>query len=120
MPVIRLLLSWFWSALRTLGRWFYRFGLRLIMERDEEKKAVVSLGRLAFFAVLVQFFILWHRALFSGIVTEAPPGLLEVFYTLAAYVLGTKIVRAGAEALVKRKRPSLLPPRPDEEPPTCP
>jgi len=114
MPSIKLLLGWFWSALRTLGRWFYRFGLRLIMEKDEEKKAVVSLGRLAFAAVLVQFFILWHRALFSGIVTEAPPGLLEVFYTLAAYVLGTKIVHAGAKALGGRRKPQLLPPRPEE------
>jgi len=120
MPILKRLSGWLWIILFTLGRWFYRFGLRLIMERDEEKKPVVSLGRLAFFAVLVQFFILWHRALFSGIATEAPPGLLEVFYTLAAYVLGTKIVRAGAEALGRSKRPPRLPPRPDEEPPTCP
>lgn len=110
MTMARRIWLWIWAV-------FYRYVLRLIMEKDEERKPVVSLGRLAFAAVLIQFFILWHRALFSGMTVECPPGLLEVFYALAAYVLGTKIVRAGAEALGARRKPALLPPKPEEPQP---
>jgi hypothetical protein len=85
------------------------------MEKDENRKPIVSLGRLAFAAVLIQFFILWRRALFSGTEVQCPPGLLEVFYTLAAYVLGTKIVRAGVEAIEARKNQAVLLSR-DKEP----
>lgn len=109
MATTRRVLLFVWAV-------FYRYLLRLIMEMDEERRPVMSLGRLAFAAVLVQFFILWKRALFSGLEVECPPGLLEVFYTLAAYVLGTKIVRAGAEAIGGRRRPPPLPPRPEEMP----
>ena len=53
----------------------------------------VSLGRVCFLAVLGVLFLVWAKSL-AGDSPELPPGIMEVFFVLAAYVFGTKTVSA--------------------------
>lgn len=62
----------------------------LISDTKPNGKLAVSLGRVCFLAVLVFMFVLWRKSLYKPI--EMPPGLLEVFYTLAGYVFGSKAI----------------------------
>jgi hypothetical protein len=59
---------------------------------DKNGVLVVSLGRVSFLVVLGWMLVFWSRWYFTaGAEANLPPGLLEVFYTLAAYVFGSKV-----------------------------
>ena len=69
------------------------------MEEKKDGTLAISLGRTSFVAVLgwlMTYWQSWEPAIVPGganLVT-IPPGLLEVFYALAAYIFGTKLSTA--------------------------
>jgi hypothetical protein len=69
------------------AEWVRRYLGGLILDKRGQYWSI-SLGRVAFVAILVQFFIRWN---FNPDAKELPAGLLEVFGVLAAYVFGSKI-----------------------------
>lgn len=71
-----------WS---TIGDWSKRYVLGIVLSKRGNRWSV-SLGRVAFVAVLIEWFVVWA----SGR-KEMPPGLLEVFGILAAYTFGSKV-----------------------------
>jgi len=79
--------------MESLRHWCWKYIGTLFMEEKQNGKMAVSLGRVTFLAVLAQFFIVWHKAL-TGVEVSIPPGLMEVFYVIAGYTLGTKVVQA--------------------------
>ena len=66
----------------------WKFVGALISDTKQSGEVAVSLGRVCFLAVLIFMFVMWEKSLTEAV--EAPPGLMEVFYTLAGYVFGTK------------------------------
>ena len=76
-----------WQTVKTH---VWKFVGALISDTKPNGEVAVSLGRICFLAVLIFMFILWRKSLYNGI--EMPPGLMEVFYTLAAYVFGSKAI----------------------------
>jgi hypothetical protein len=66
--------------------YLFKFLGGLIMD-DRNGTPVISLGRVALIAVLVQLFIFWHKE-----VPILPAGIMEVFYALTGYVFGSKAV----------------------------
>lgn len=70
----------------------WKFVGALVMDDSKNGKAGISLGRVCFLGVLSVLFVLWFESL-SGKEMELPPGIMEVFFTLAGYVFGTKAVR---------------------------
>ena len=93
-------MSLFRTRLAVLG---WKFFGALFLEQKNTKpnpsKAelksgyAVSLGRITFLIVMGYMIYLWTRSL-SGASASMPPGLLEVFYVLASYIFGGKIVNA--------------------------
>lgn len=71
----------------------WQFVGALISDTKQDGKVAISLGRVCFLAVLVFMFILWSKSI-SEPVETIPPGLMEVFYTLAGYVFGSKAIEA--------------------------
>jgi hypothetical protein len=92
-----------------LRTWTWKYIGTLVMENKGGMMAM-SLGRVAFVAILIQFFMLWHRAISAGTVVELPPGLMDVFYTVAGYTLGTKVVQLFKKGADDGQSP---PPPPD-------
>lgn len=69
-------------------KYVWKFVAALISDTKQNGEVAVSLGRVCFLSVLLFMFFMWYKS-FSGPIEE-PPGLMEVFYTLAGYVFGTK------------------------------
>ena len=82
------------AVIAWLRLWAWKYVGTLFMAPGVGGQMAVSLGRLAFVAVLIQFFWIWHKAGTGTPPAELPPGLMEVFYTMTGYVFGTKIVDA--------------------------
>lgn len=72
----------------------------VITDTKVDGRVAVSLGRLGFISVLGFMFFLWNKSIENPDITM-PPGLMEVFYTFAGYVLGTKVL----EVIRKVKEP---------------
>ena len=89
-------MSKFWSDTKA---WTYKYVGGLVMEEKKDGTLAISLGRVSFVAVLCWMMAYWN-SWDPAIVPEGtelvtlPPGLLEVFYTLAAYIFGTKLSTA--------------------------
>ena len=91
------------AFLAWLRLWCWKYIGTLVMEPKAGGLMAMSLGRVAFVAILVQFFVIWHRAVIDGAAVELPPGLLDVFYAVTGYTLGSKVLGAF-------KRPPDAPP----------
>jgi hypothetical protein len=74
------------TRLEAVGDWFKRYLGSIVLDKKGSQWSM-SLGRVAFLAVLIQFFVLWNT---TGS-EKVPGGLLEVFGVLAAYTFGSKI-----------------------------
>jgi len=81
------------KILEFMRGWAWKYIGTLVMEVKSNGKMAMSLGRVTFLAVLVQFFIVWYKSL-NGVDVALPPGLMEVFYVISGYTLGTKVVQA--------------------------
>ena len=82
------------ALIAWLRLWAWKYVGTLFMSPSAGGQMAVSLGRLAFVAVLCQFFWIWHKAGTGAPPAELPPGLMDVFLTTAGYVFGTKIIDA--------------------------
>jgi len=91
----------FWVWIKT---YLFKFLGGLFME-DRNGAPVISLGRVALIAVLVQMFIFWHRE-----TSVLPDGLMEVFYALTGYVFGSKAISTVKDWLGYGKVSDTLPP----------
>lgn len=81
-----------WFRAKTF---LWRFLGALILEpKGDQKTYAVSLGRVLLLVTITYLVILWSKHLY-GIETTMPVGLLEVFYVLAGYVFGGKVVEAA-------------------------
>lgn len=81
-----------WFRVKTF---LWRFLGALILEPKGESKAyAVSLGRVLLLVVLGYLLFLWTMNL-RGTPMEMPAGLIEVFYVLAGYIFGGKVVEAA-------------------------
>jgi len=100
----------FWEGLK---HWVWKYIGGLFMDEKAPGKWAMSLGRVAFMAVLGQMMWKWYKYEGEGL----PPGMMEVFYTLAVYVFGTKITDI-VNAKMKNGNPAPAIPLP--EPPPAP
>lgn len=85
--------------METIRQYVFAFFGALFMEEQPDGKKILSLGRCMLVGCYIVLQVLWYRE-----VKELPSGLLEVFYALLAYVLGSKAV-STAKAWVATKSP---------------
>ena len=76
-----------WTSIKV-GTWKC-FGA-IFTDTKADGKVGVSMGRVSFVFVMVVLAFLWFKSLSKGEAIPMPNGLMEVFYVLAGYVLGTK------------------------------
>lgn len=83
--------------------WFAKYVGGLFMEAKEGKQKM-SLGRVSFLLVLLQMMWIWRESMAPGATNPPPlpPGMLEAFYTLSAYVFGSKAVGTVKDMVSKR------------------
>lgn len=104
----------FWEGLK---HWVWKYIGGLFMDEKAPGKWAMSLGRVAFLAVLGQMMWKWYKFEGEGL----PPGMMEVFYTLAVYVFGTKITDIfNAKVKGNGAAPTLPVPETTPEPPPAP
>ncbi len=77
----------FWNAIKHYA---FTFVGAMIMEPKNGGQGI-SLGRVCFLGVLIILSLGWLKSL-GGEVVETPESLLKVWYVLAGYVLGGKVV----------------------------
>lgn len=90
----------------------WKFVGALISDTKHNGEVAVSLGRVCFLAVLTFMFVMWSKGL--GKPVETPPGLMEVFYTLAGYVFGSKALEVVGDRLKGNSARSQALENPDE------
>ena len=81
-----------WFRIKTF-LWRF-FGALLFEPKGDHKTYAVSLGRVLLMLVLSYLVYLWTN-IFMGKELPMPAGLMEVFYVLAGYIFGGKVVEAA-------------------------
>jgi len=74
--------------------WFAKYIGGVFMETRTNGTPQMSIGRVSYFIVLCCMIWMWRHAVIDGGDVSLPPGMLEAFYALLAYVTGGKF--AGA------------------------
>lgn len=69
------------------------FGALFLEEKGKGQSYAISLGRVVFLVVLSYLIYMWTKSLRGGEVAM-PAGLMEVFYVVAGYIFGGKVVSA--------------------------
>jgi hypothetical protein len=79
---------------------FKYVGSMFMEQNGSAQKYVMSLGRVALFALLVQSMWIWHT---PG--QDIVPGMKEALFALMAYTFGTKSLEAARAVLTKSETP---------------
>ncbi len=84
-------LSNFWEG---LSEWVYKYLGALVMD-EKDHRMVMSIGRVMLLVLFAALLWSWRHVLLADgeIPSKLPPGMLECFYALLAYVLGGKGIK---------------------------